>query len=136
MKLIKLVYIAHGWYLGINGKTLIDENPEAWRYGPVIASLYHKYKKFGDNRITDIPNECNLENKEDERFLDRIWDVYGGDTALELSAKTHKYDTPWSRVWNSIKDGNYYSLQIPESYIRDYYRRLYLANKAEAQVNV
>jgi uncharacterized phage-associated protein len=40
LQLIKLVYIAHGWYLGLTGEPLINEPPEAWQYGPVIPSLY------------------------------------------------------------------------------------------------
>ena len=38
MKVQKLVYIAHGWSLGIRGEDLINENIMAWKYGPVIAS--------------------------------------------------------------------------------------------------
>ena len=34
MKLIKLVYIAHGWHLALeNGKSLISEAVMAWKYG-------------------------------------------------------------------------------------------------------
>jgi len=42
MKIIKLVYIAHGWMLGINGLPLMKDPIEAWRYGPVIRELYGK----------------------------------------------------------------------------------------------
>jgi uncharacterized phage-associated protein len=40
MKLLKLVYIAHGWYLAFADKPLISEKVEAWDYGPVRASAY------------------------------------------------------------------------------------------------
>lgn len=132
MKLIKLVYIAHGWYLGITDKTLIDENPEAWKYGPVIASLYHEYKHFGNNPIKkEFSEAVSLGDEKDEKFLDRIWSVYGKFSGTELSAKTHLFDTPWSKVWNSVKNANYLSLQIPENYIKDYYKKILLVNKAE-----
>ena len=52
MKLIKLVYVAHGWYLGNYQKPLIGEASEAWKYGPTIPSLYHSFKQLGNQKIT------------------------------------------------------------------------------------
>ena len=52
LKLVKLVYLAHGWHLGLTGDPLIKENVEAWRYGPVVPSIYHDLKIFGNNAIT------------------------------------------------------------------------------------
>ena len=47
MHVLKLTYLCHGWMLGIYDHALINEPVEAWQYGPVVPSLYHKYKKFG-----------------------------------------------------------------------------------------
>jgi uncharacterized phage-associated protein len=38
MKLQKLLYLAHGYYVAITGQPLIDEDFEAWKYGPVAPS--------------------------------------------------------------------------------------------------
>ncbi len=54
MKLLKLVYIAYAWYYTVFGKTLFRERPEAWKYGPVIPSIYHEFKRFGSSRIIDL----------------------------------------------------------------------------------
>ncbi|MCB0375635.1 MAG: DUF4065 domain-containing protein, partial [Sinomicrobium sp.] len=62
MKLVKLVYIAHGWHLGITDNALIDENPEAWKYGPVIPRIYHEFKKFGKNPIK-IANTVTVDDQ-------------------------------------------------------------------------
>lgn len=133
MKLIKLVYISHGWYLGLTEKALIDENPEAWMYGPVIPSLYHTYKDFRNNPIKiKFDDRKKFTDSNINEFLDFIWASYGNYSAVELSARTHEIDTPWSQVWNSIKDGNYLSLQIPETSIRDYYRAKVLLAKDSA----
>lgn len=40
MKIIKLVYIAHGWHLAHKKSPLISEPVEAWPYGPVVPSVY------------------------------------------------------------------------------------------------
>ncbi len=129
MKLIKLVYIAHGWYLGITDNALIDENPEAWKYGPVIPSLYHRYKRYGNAPIEKYNGTPTLGNKEDENFLDKIWEVYGQYNGIELSAKTHQEDSPWSCVWNTIKNNDYFSLQIPDTYIKEHYKYLLKQNQ-------
>ena len=52
MKLQKLVYYAHGWYLGLTGRPLLDELIQAWSFGPVVRSLYNEFKEFGADPIT------------------------------------------------------------------------------------
>jgi len=51
LKLQKILYIAHMVYMGRNKKPLIFEQFEAWDYGPVVNSLYHYVKIFGDQPI-------------------------------------------------------------------------------------
>ena len=53
MKLIKLTYIAHGWHLGLYDSELIDEPVYAWKYGPVVQSIYQDFKWYGDNQIAE-----------------------------------------------------------------------------------
>jgi len=43
LDVIKLVYLSHGWYLGIYGVPLIAEPIEAWPYGPVIPRYPYDY---------------------------------------------------------------------------------------------
>ena len=38
MQLVKLAYIAYGWYLAIYEKRLFDDRIEAWKYGPIIPN--------------------------------------------------------------------------------------------------
>jgi uncharacterized phage-associated protein len=52
MQLVKLVYIAHGWYLARTGKPLLADAVQAWQFGPVIPTLYHEFKQFRDGQIT------------------------------------------------------------------------------------
>ncbi len=120
MKLQKLIYFAHGWSLAIYGKPLIDEQIEAWKFGPVISSIYHEFKRFGSQPIKDPATEIEL-NEEDvvdfrivvpkikpddaetTALLDKIWDVYGGYSAVQLSNATHLPGTPWETVWGTGK---------------------------------
>ncbi len=53
LDVIKLVYIAHGWHLGLLQDPLLEEPVEAWKHGPVIRSLYRTFRKYGRSPITD-----------------------------------------------------------------------------------
>ncbi len=41
LQLIKWVYLAHGWGLVLLDRSLLDEAPEAWTYGPMYPTLYY-----------------------------------------------------------------------------------------------
>ena len=50
--LVKRVYIAHGLALAYRHKGLLDprfDKVEAWKYGPVIPSVYHSFKQNKSN---------------------------------------------------------------------------------------
>ena len=51
----KILYLINLEYVGLNNKSLIDDECfEAWDYGPVISSLYHKFKIFGSSNIRRV----------------------------------------------------------------------------------
>ena len=116
MKLQKLVYFAHAWYLAVRSASLIDEPVYAWKFGPVIKSVYHEFKSYGYDAITfpgtvlqpsgkadaignlgyEIAIPCIDDDDTDVQFLvENIWSVYGGMSAKQLSDLTHERDTAW-----------------------------------------
>lgn len=98
LQIQKLVYFAHGWSLAIYDEPLISEPIEAWEYGPVIPSLYHLHKHHGGEIIGGFnPKQAKriLEIQSLTALLDRIWEVYGELTGIELSILTHQENTPW-----------------------------------------
>ena len=52
MQLQKLVYIAHGWNLAINGDKLTSDDPQAWDYGPVYRDLWNALRSYGRAPVT------------------------------------------------------------------------------------
>src|SRR5438552_12204040 len=52
MQLIKLVYMCHGWMLGLYGRPLIQEQVQAWKFGPVIPELYRHLRQYGGGPVT------------------------------------------------------------------------------------
>lgn len=141
MKLQKLIFFAHGWYLAICDEPLIDESFQAWRYGPVLPSVYDKFKIYGmlgidkpgaelvytangfewnTPRVTD-----NTGNVKD--LLDKIWDVFGKYSGTQLSEMTHAPNTPWKKMREEYGDAR--SISIPNKLIKDYFKGL--MNNAE-----
>ena len=125
MKIIKLVYIAHGWMLGIHSRPLIREPVEAWRYGPVIRELYRSVKNFRNNPIdiNALPEFDDEEFDEDEKdVMDEVLSEYERFSAAELSAITHADGTPWDLTYQQNR------VIIPKDLIEEHYRRMYLEN--------
>jgi uncharacterized phage-associated protein len=141
MKLVKLVYLAHGWHLGLTGQPLLAEPVQAWQYGPVVKSVYHEFKKFGGEPITDMaafsngfgqPHYYQVTNADEVPFLEHVWDVYRNYNALQLSALTHQPGTPWEQVWNERGGNGQKQLIIPNELIRRHYEEKINANQAAA----
>lgn len=140
MKLVKLVYIAHGWNLALTDEPLITEGVEAWKYGPVVPEVYHTFKQYGDNSITKLevipyvvssPGASEvlmhefrppLPAPESIPLLNRVWDLYKEFDGLQLSTLTHKKDTPWWKVWYAKTGAIYEGVLIPNDVIKEYYK--------------
>lgn len=129
MKLQKLVYIAHGWYLVSYKVPLVSETVQAWPRGPVFPELYHEMKRFGKGPITEFYLEFNPETRQfeisyvsegDETFLNLIWQSYGKYSATNLSRLTHEKGTPWSMIFDGMKR----SAIIDNDLIEEHYRKL------------
>ena len=92
MHILKLVYLAHGWMLGIKQEPLIFEAVEAWMYGPVIPSLYHRYKAFGGGDIEmEIVDRSEEFSKKQIDITNAVIGAYEEYTALQLSDITHRH---------------------------------------------
>ncbi len=126
MQVIKLVYFAHGWTLKLTkGTPLINESIEAWRWGPVVRSIYDEYKHHGNEFIGGKYKKKRFEKFGDltTAVLDRILDVYGHKNGLELSAMTHQDDTPWHKIYVDQKQ-HAGDAVIPDDLIEEYFNRV------------
>ena len=137
MKIQKLVYIAHGWHLGLNEKPLVSEQVEAWNWGPVFPKLYHTFKHYGRKAITHKATDRNRfgissSKVSDETwdFLDAVWDEYHKYTGIQLAKLTHEPASPWDAVTRPYREGkgNYIplprNLPIEDQIIKGYYDKL------------
>lgn len=127
MQLLKLVYLCHGWMLGLYGRPLIKDNVEAWKYGPVIPDLYHQIKSYRDSPVTSKINtwwgahaDAPMDQFE-SAIIDQTLARYGHLSGLQLSQITHAQATPWSMTFRP----DHLGLVISDEVIRDHYQRLY-----------
>ena len=128
MKLIKLVYISHGWNLAFYDEGLIYEPVQAWQYGPVIESLYHAFKQYGNASISadEVRSIEALPTDPADNgagLLEKVWQKYSGLSAVHLSALTHQPGTPWYTVWNEKGGKDIKRAIIPNDLIKDFYKR-------------
>ena len=118
MQLLKLVYISHGWMLGLLDQPLLSESIEAWRYGPVVRSIHRKYRKWRADPIAShgAPHERKLEPQQ-QHLIDQVFMRYRRYSGIELSRLTHQPGTAWDIAWRSGMS------IIPDELIRYCYRR-------------
>lgn len=137
--LMKRVYITLGIYLvyikddkerGSFIDPMFDKRVEAWRFGPVIPSLYHELKHFGSWRPIPPEFRCGIINPYtldfevsplvyDEKLksvINAVFSQYENDDDDMLIRKTHGKGTPWEKVY---KEGE--NNEIPEKSILEYY---------------
>jgi uncharacterized phage-associated protein len=99
LKLQKLIYFANGWHLAKYGTPLIREPIHAWKYGPVVESVYHAFKHYGGQRITATGSEPDetIEAQQTRELLDEVWKHFGHYNGLALSNLSHDPDGPWAQ---------------------------------------
>ena len=116
MQLIKLVYLADGWSMALQGRPLSKHNPQAWQYGPVYPTVYKAFKKFGrqkitgraEDRVTGVEVSESFSQSEEE-LIKAVVDSYGRFHAFQLSEIMHRPGTPWTQT---INDNGQYA-EIP-----------------------
>ena len=118
MQVQKLVYFAHGWYLAVTGNRLVEDQVQAWDFGPVFPTLYSALRKFGRNPIDrvlrwgedtpfnfdDAGEAIEVMAPEESAIIDQVWNAYGRFPAFKLSALTHEPGTPWEAAFEGGKN--------------------------------
>ena len=128
MHILKLVYIAHGWMLGLNNQLLVREDAKVWPYGPVIEEIYMRYRHFRAEPIDMAASSlADYMDATQTDLIERVVESYDKYDAFQLSALTHQDGTPWEQTHRELGLG----ATIPTHLIRDYYAEL--AKKAAAR---
>ena len=90
MKLNKLLYFIYGYYYKETGELLFDETFEAWEHGPIVPSVYNKYKSYENKPIKDYDSISNIKVfKKYNHVISDVMREFGNMTPSQLRNKTH-----------------------------------------------
>lgn len=109
LKLEKLVYLCYAEYLTNEKEELFSDTIYAFKFGPVVETVYEEYKQFGNEELDDTNLVSNniMEMPIVSRilfakyglkkmlYINKIIEKYGKYTASQLVDITHKKDSPW-----------------------------------------
>lgn len=125
LKLLKLLYFINAKHLvETNGTSLFPEELfEAWRHGPVLRSVYDRFKHG-----IIIPNHDTVEkakNSFDAKTLNIIiktLEKYAHLDSWVLVEKTHENGSPWDTVYQSNSSNGHCNAMINNNDIYEFYK--------------
>lgn len=127
LQLAKLCYIAQGFSLALLDKKAFPEAIEAWKFGPVVPSLYHEFKHFQSEPVTSksiiakSPTEFVTPEVQDENIKKVValtWNLYKDVSGNGLVSLTHQGNTPWSLCYEPDRNK-----VISDELIKKYYTK-------------
>lgn len=120
LALQKLVYFAQAWYLANRGKPLFEEDFQAWAHGPVIRSLFDRFKGRAWEAIPAVDDAKEITGPP-RVLLENVFEKYGGYGAKTLEKMTHRKKAPWAQVRGDLPAEARCETIIPKDTIRDYF---------------
>ncbi len=104
LKLQKLCYYAQGYALASLGRPLFSDPVEAWQHGPVVRSVYLRFRGCGSSPLAPAPNfdHRRFDNAESS-ILGRVYDDKGHYSAWALREQSHA-EAPWRNVYGGSTD--------------------------------
>ena len=124
LKLQKLLYFAQAISLVRNNRPIFKDSIGAWKYGPVINSVYKKYKNYKNRNI-----ECDLEtidnlnlSEKDIAVLEDTLETFKRYTGGQLTKMTHDH-LPWKEVF---REGRKKNPTIKNERMREYYKGVFV----------
>ena len=117
LKLQKLLYFAQAAHLAAHGTPLFSDEIQAWKFGPVVPTVYQVFKDFESKHIpSEEGRNCDASVVE---FLNEVWDTFAKYSASELVHLSHKVG-PWERFYQPNQN-----VVIPHSAIEESFRNVF-----------
>lgn len=119
LKLQKILYFIQSDYIANKSQLCFKDKIEAWDFGPVISSIYNKYKIYGSAEIPNEEYESAIKELSDEdiKRISAMIDMCSKYSASKLVTITHKQE-PWRNAYKQYENN-----EITPRAIKEYYER-------------
>ena len=152
-KIMTLCYFAHGWFLGITGKPMLDTRFVATSTGPEQPELARMLRPHGNDRITDLLRVVTPDPAVPGRskraapvippgsplqvILKKVWAGLGRVGAYTLNDLMCAPYSPWASVWYGSEERPLRGLPIDDEVLRAWFekRRIQSGGKMEISVD-
>jgi len=115
-KLQKLLYYCQSLYLKEEGTVLFSDKIEAWEYGPVCSSVYHKWKEYGYKSLPKVPNiDITIFSEKSMEIIFLVIATFGNYHPDKLIEMSH-IDAPWATHY--VKNQNNV---LTDTILKDYF---------------
>jgi uncharacterized phage-associated protein len=122
LKLQKLLYYAQAWHLALYDRPLFPEKFQAWISGPVVPSIYWRFKEFGWHELPP-PERAPHFATEPLEFLEEVASEYLSADEYELE-QTSRQEAPWLNARGRLDVSEPCSVELSEDDMRAYFRQL------------
>jgi uncharacterized phage-associated protein len=140
LKLQKLLFLCHAFYLVDTGRPLVRGSFEAWQYGPVHREAYDAFKRFGAKPITEDADKFDpvtgtrkplaaLDDRSVFDVVQKVVQFYGAKSPGELVELTHAKNGPWDCVVSAATTNANIALKIADEVIEQRFKYLWFGDK-------
>jgi uncharacterized phage-associated protein len=119
LKLQKLLYLAQGYSYAFYDEPLFNDEIEGWVHGPVVRSVYNKYKDYQYNPIKENYNVSKLD-KEAEEVLNYVINNFAQYDSKTLENISHNQE-PWINSRKGLDPDERSDKTISKSDIANYF---------------
>jgi len=124
LKLQKLVFYADAWHMVLNdGTPLISEQFEAWVHGPVVRSLYDRFRGSSWHPIMDEVSYPHSADESVQNHLKDLYEVFGACSAFELEKMTHD-EEPWIQARGGLEPDQACTREIDKALMHSFYSQV------------
>jgi len=156
IKLFKLLYLVDFEHYSLTGRSVTGYEYQAWKFGPVPASLMEEWEELGDDLRTLVHIEPELVidytrmtikandgvKFDDSHFTPRqlkimedVTNKYMDEMSDKMIDVTHEQNGAWDKVWKDgagARDTIPYELSVSDDLENDY-KQYILASAEEAK---
>ena len=126
LRLLKLAYMSHGWNLAITDEPLVNDFVQAWKYGPVIPSIYYSFRfqppgPYNLKKIRTVKEQ--IVDKRTNGLMEEVYALYRNLSDSQLLNLTHIRGGPWHLMYNPGERGVIIPNELISNHFKDKHER-------------